>query len=1024
MSTFVPGAPRAVESGKGDMRPSLVVRSGCALALLGCSTLSGQARPAAARQASPPALSLGTATDYARDPKQPIDEGYSAKIKQYTTSAEFLSPLVGTLPASKSVPTPAKVLGDVAGAPDMLPYAEEVYRYFRMLEKSTPRVKVYSIGKTEEGREMIAAAIADESLLQGAKENGERLAKLADPRTIGMDDAKARALVDRSYPVYYITGTIHSPETGAPTALMELAYRLAVDDSPYIRFIRSHMIVLITPVVEVDGRDRMVDVYRWHKANPGKTYPRLLYWGHYVAHDNNRDAMAMTLDLTRNVLNTFLDWHAQVLHDLHESVPFLYDNTVGDGPYNAWIDPTLADEWAELGWNNVAQMQTLGMPGVFTHGNFDTWSPGYLMFLAGMHNGISRLYETFGNGGADTERRVLRPEEYSRTWFRQNPPEPIVTWSQRDNNNYEETALLTTLAYFSEHTHHFLENFYAKSKRATEKPSLDGPAAYVLPADPAEANRQAHLLEVLKLQHVEVQQLTAAVSSALPPAKRGEKPGRATFPAGSYVVRMDQPFSRAADALLDRQFWAPDDPQRHPYDDTGWSFPELFNVHAQRVTDPTLLQAKMVPAGALPPAAGGLVGAGTGAVFALPNTGQSSLLALLYLLKGAHVSVAEKPFDSGGRHFGAGSLLVSEAPVEAFDAALRKLSLEAVRIGAAPDVPMHAAAAPRIAFMHTWLATQTEGWWRYAFDHEGIPFDYINVQSVAKGDDLRAKYDVVIFAPVGRASTEEIVNGLPMWGNALPWQRSELTPNLGNLDATADMRPGLGAGGVEHLRRFVEKGGLLITCEDTAQFAIESGLAPGVSVGATGEARVVGSVLNATFVSERSPVGFGYGKNLAVMSAGGMIFQVSNTVARPTSRLLVDPYTQRPTGRGTVEDSDVPQGRKLLEPEVLVKEKPWEPRRLTDDQTRNNPQVIPERYRPEVILRLTDAKTLLLSGLLDKPDSIAERAIVVDAHVGDGNVLLFANNPVYRGETVGSYPLVFNALMNFGHLSKPVEDAK
>ena len=128
-----------------------------------------------------------------------------------------------------------------------------------------------------------------------------------------------------------------------------------------------------------------------------------------------------------------------MLHDLHESVPFLYDNTVGDGPYNAWVDPTLADEWAELGWNNVAQMQGFGMPGVFTHGDFDTWSPGYLMFLAAMHNGISRLYETFGNGGADTEKRILTPEEYSRTWYRQNPPLPMVEWSQRDNNNYEQT---------------------------------------------------------------------------------------------------------------------------------------------------------------------------------------------------------------------------------------------------------------------------------------------------------------------------------------------------------------------------------------------------------------------------------------------------------------------------------------------------------------------------------------------------------------------------------------------------------
>ncbi len=115
--------------------------------------------------------------------------------------------------------------------------------------------------------------------------------------------------------------------------------------------------------------------------------------------------MGVTLKLTENVLNTYMQWNPQVLHDLHESVPYLYDNTVGDGPYNAWIDPILADEWQMIGWNNVSEMTKFGMPGVFTHGNFDTWSPGYLMFIAALHNGISRLYETFGNGGADTVER-------------------------------------------------------------------------------------------------------------------------------------------------------------------------------------------------------------------------------------------------------------------------------------------------------------------------------------------------------------------------------------------------------------------------------------------------------------------------------------------------------------------------------------------------------------------------------------------------------------------------------------------
>lgn len=964
---------------------------------------------------------------FARDPGQPIDQQYTDQIHKYTTDPSFTSPLVDYLPASKTVPTPAKVLGDVSGAPDILPYAEDVYKYFRLLAASTPRVKVFTIGHSEEGREMIAVAVADANLLAGAQANSARLAQLADPRTINLDDTKARPLLDQSWPIYYITGTIHSPETGAPTALMELAYRLAVDDAPYIKYIRSHMIVLITPVVEVDGRDRMVDVYKWHKAHPGQDWPRLIYWGHYVAHDNNRDAMAMTLDLTRNVLDTYLDWHAQVLHDLHESVPFLYDNTVGDGPYNAWVDPTLADEWGELGWNNVAQMQSFGMPGVFTHGDFDTWSPGYLMFLAGMHNGISRLYETFGNGGADTEKRILRPEDYSRTWYRQNPPLPVVMWSQRDNNNYEESALLSTLSYFSRNTHHFLENYYLKSKRAVEKPSLEGPAAYVIPADPADTNRQIELLKALKRQHVEIQQLADAATASVTGEKRGDKPKQGTFPAGSIVIRMDQPYSRVADALLDRQFWAAGDPQKHPYDDTGWSFTHLFNLKVVRVTDPAILKSKMTPIDD-PQSLAGKV-AGSGAVIAVANTGQVSLLSLVYKLKDATIQVAEKSFDAEGKHFAAGSLLISAAPDDRIAGVLHDLSLDASRLGAAPSVPVHAATVPRIAFMHTWLGTQTEGWWRYAFDTTGVTYDYISTQTVAKEDDLHAKYDVIVFAPVGR-STAEILNGIPLWNNAMPWQKTDLTPNLGAIDSTSDIRPGLGYEGLAHLKKFVEQGGLLITCEDTAQFAIEMGLAPGVSVAPHGDARVVGTVLNTIFVDRDNPVGFGYGAGIPVISASGMAFNVSNILGHFGGRMLMDPltdsldpYAKRPTGRGSVEDSDEPQGRKIAEPEPLVKQQPWEPAHLDEEQTRNNPQVIPAQSRPDIILRFSDPKTLLLDGLLDKPGSIAEHAVVVDAHLGQGNVLLFGNNPIYRGETIGTYALVFNAILNYQHLAHEPEAA-
>jgi hypothetical protein len=976
------------------------------------------------------------ASDLKPDTKQPIDQSYTDKIKQYTTEPYFNSPLTDYLPASKTVPTPAKVLGDVSGAPGILPYAEDVYAYFRLLEKSTPRVKVFSIGHTEEGREMIAAAIGDESLLAKLPENDARLAKLSDPRTINMDDAKAAELVKQSFPVYYITGTIHSPETGAPTALMELAYRLAVDNSPYIQYIRSHMVVLITPVVEVDGRDRMVDIYRWHLAHPGQEWPHLAYWGHYVAHDNNRDAMGMTLDLTRNVLNTYLKFHAQVLHDLHESVPFLYDNTVGDGPYNAWIDPLLNGEWQMLGWNNIQSMTAFGMPGVFTHGDFDTWSPGYLMFLATMHNGISRLYETFGNGGADTEKRILSPEEYARTWYKPNPPLPVVTWSQRDNNNYEQTALLSTISFFAQNGQQFLQNFYTKSKRSILKPENAGPAAYVI--DEPMSSRQAELLRTLTLQHVEISRLTAPATYTPPTPKtakadkdkdedksdkkddKKEAPKSETFPAGSYIIRMDQPYSRIADALLDRQYWAPNDPQKTPYDDTGWSFGDLFHVKVVRVTDPAILKASIEPVSDLEASFGKV--AGSGSIYAVNNAAESSLLGLRYTLKDASISVADAAFDADGSHFAAGSLLIENADAAKLKDALKGAGLEAASLSAMPSVAHHTAPAPRIAFMHTWLGTQTEGWWREAFDHEHVPYDYISTQNVAQIADLRSKYDVIIFAPVGRASTQQVINGIPMYGNPLPWEKTDLTPNLGRIDSTPDMRPGLTWAGVDHLHDFVNKGGLLITSEDTAQFAIEMGFAPGVSVSPHGNVRVVGSILDAVFVDKASPIANGYdvlaNKDLGVYSADGLAFSVSNTTVGGGRRRL-GPGIERPTGRGGPDEEDSPEDRAYVAPEPTPHPKPWEPAPLNEEQARNNLFLIPEQYRPQVILRFGSGKNFLLSGLLDGGSAIEEKPIVVDAHLGEGNVLLFANNPVYRGETLGSYALVFNAILNYDHLAKP-----
>ena len=983
--------------------------------------------------ASPAATSADGETAPGRDAKQPVDEAYTAKIHKYTTQPFFTSPLVDYLPASKTVPTPETVLGDVAGAPGILPYAEDVYKYMRLLEKASPRVKVFSIGTTEEGREMIAVAVSSPENLKNLEENRARLAKLADPRTIKLDDAEADRLVSQAVPVYYITGTIHSPETGAPTALMELAYRLAVDESPYIREIRDGMITLITPVVEVDGRDRMVDIYRWHLSHPKDFYPPLIYWGKYVAHDNNRDAMGVTLKLTENVLTTYVGWKAQVLHDLHESVPYLYDNTAGDGPFNAWVDPILTDEWEMIGWRNVADMTKFGMPGVFTHGVFDTWSPGYLMFIAAMHNGISRLYETFGNGGADTRERSLDAEEYARTWYKQNPPLPKTLWSQRDNNNYEETGLLTSLHYFNENKRLFLKNFYLKAKRSVTKPTAEGPAAYVLPADDPRLGSQAELLRVLQKQAVEISRATSAFTVTLPakkPAKAGAKgnkdakeqeaapaPTTREFPAGSYVIRMDQPYSRIADALLDYQYWSPDDPQKTPYDDTGWTFGELFHVQVTRVTDPKVLDVAMEPVKEIR-APGGVSADGT--IFAINNNAEPSLATLRYKMRDASIEAAEEPFEGGGKKFSRGSFLLRNVSRAQLNDAISDLGLQAIAVSAMPSVKTHPVRAARVALVHTWLSTQTEGWWRQALDHLGVPYDYISTQTVSKAADLNAKYDVILFPPVGFASSPTaIINGLPHeWGNPLPWKNTPETPNLvGKNDSTDDMRPGLGWDGVEHLQSFIEKGGVLLTATDTSRFALSIGLADGVSVGNAQRMKIVGSVLGTRLVDGASPIAYGFDEKLSAYCDNGPIFSLSSISGGRGFRRLGGEMHTRPTGRGTMDDPDFTVGRPSVEAPEEPKTEIWENPIPTDEQLHNNLRVIPPANRARVIFRYADSRELLVSGLVEGGEEIAQHPAVVDVPTGNGHVVLFSINPVYRGETRGTYSLVLNTILNFDSLN-------
>src|SRR5439155_144791 len=183
-------------------------------------------------------------------------------------------------------------------------------------------------------------------------------------------------------------------------------------------------------------------------------------------------------------------------------------------------------------------------------------------------------------------------------------------------------------------------------------------------------------------------------------------------------------------------------------------------------------------------------------------------------LKGADFQSAEESFESSGQKFNRGSFIVRNASQSELDRVAKELGVKVLAVAAAPSVKTHPARAARVAILHTWQSTQTEGWWRQAFDLNQIPFDYIGVQDVAKTPNLNAKWDVILFPPT--VGGQAIIDGLPMWRNPMPWKQSVETPNIGTWAQTDDMRPGLGYHGLTNLQNFVRTGGVLVGVGSTA----------------------------------------------------------------------------------------------------------------------------------------------------------------------------------------------------------------
>jgi hypothetical protein len=608
-----------------------------------------------------------------------------------------------------------------------------------------------------------------------------------------------------------------------------------------------------------------------------------------------------------------------------------------------------------------------------------------------------------------------------------------------------QSGVLTALGWTADHRQDALELFYRLSRRSVDKARTEGPAAYVFPSDQPRRGQLRGLLETLRTHGVEVSVAEEAftVKEEWPPetgdegdekedadadrddsrVKRGKKKGKdkdgkedsekdegmLSFPEGSFVVRMDQPYSRIADGLLDTQYVRGDE---RVYDDTGWTAGYARHVKWKRVVNPEVLDVSMHLWDGDGAALGGLRSLPDRAAgIAVENHADTDLVRLRYALADVPMRIVEEEIP-GDPPLPAGTVIVevTDAGRDRIEKILGQLNLTGRALKSLPDVAAHSLGLPRIAIVHTWTNTQDEGWFRLAFEDLGVPYDYLSTQDLARVGDLRGRWDVVLLPPGG--DSDDLVNGFPA-GPALPWRRSELTPNWGAVDATDDIRPGMGVEGVAALTRFVDEGGLLITVGDSAVWAVEYGLARYVRVASTDGLKANGSLLAAKVEDRSSPVAYGYGETVPVYFSREPVFEVG----RPMRRFGV--ADSRPSGRGGKDDPDVPQGRPYVPVPPRPKPGPGEKGfQLPEDRSFLYKTYYPApEDRPRVILAFPEeGGDILLSGMLDGAGKITGKAIVVDCPRGEGHVLLFGNNPMWRSTTQGSYALVMNAIASHDHL--------
>ncbi len=804
-----------------------------------------------------------------------------------------------------AMPTPSQVTGLAVGADRTLADWGQITRYFAELAAASPYVRVDTLGATTQGRPFVMATITAPANQRRLAEIRAAQARLADPR--GLSGADEARLVAAQPAVVMISCNIHSTEIGASQMAMELAYRLATVDT--LRRALDSVVVLLVPSMNPDGQQMVVDWYRRGLGTAFEGGPLPYLYHPYTGHDNNRDWYMVTQRETRLVTDVlYRRWFPEVFYDVHQQGTDGMRITLPPhvDPIDPNVDPLIVRGINHVGAEMALALESRGKTGVGDGATYDLWWHGGARSAPTRHNMVGLLTEAASARvatpitltAADLRGHERGLPRYERRVNFPNPW-PGGTWRLRDIMDYELIASEALVKMLARQRGDYAGNFVALGRKEVALGAAGGPWAYVLPAGQADAHAVARLVEVLRVGGVEVE-LAAAPFTA----------GGRAYGAGSYVVRMAQPYRAHAKDLLEPQRFPrleayPGGPPQRPYDVAGWTLPYQFGVRAD-VIDSAF------------------------AVASAPVSGMGDSTA-------RSGCAAERRSEASLDAANTACYRVAFATLRA--APLRRL----VRLTSGAST-LSVRTAPRVALYKPWTANMDEGWTRWVFDQYGVPYATLT-DSAARAGDLRARYDVVIVPDMTLREARE---------------------GMSAKQVPAPYAGGLGDAGIAALRAFAEAGGTIVLVDRATEIA--SGPF-GLAVARITPPRASAEGAGAAAAGEAADTSRGES-----LYAPGSILRVLVDRTQPMAAGMADTAGVYFTNSTTLDVSRVPGAR------VVAR--------------------YPER-----------ADDILMSGFLSGGARIAGRAALAEAPLGRGRVVLFGFRPLYRGQSIGTFKLLFNAIL-------------